>query len=309
MDKTAVKEMGKHISFPLPGGKSRIAIQYSQPDKHEDRYEIFVDGWLTSPDKVDEKGNKIPAKFKGFLIKSFGQPFKDVAKDLTDSLERANEQVGGPIEDVHSFVGDRIVESIPYKAMDVFFKKIKEKGDKKPKKKQPKGEQPKKKHFKGPPPLLQKLEKGTNVKVDIDKIYKEDGELFSKINSKYDDIYNFPYANVYESSYDGVVVIFKNQSYETIPRKYLKPYQKDDKFDMEKMFSNAYKFYLENRIKKPELIDLSLIESMVSYKEAQGIPLDEVDKTILEARREEKRAKEAKKGQQESGWIKKLFNK
>jgi len=131
MNKTSVEHINKTYTFPLPGSKARISVKYTRPQTHEGSISVVVSGWIT-----DENKNQFP--FTGSLVKSFGTNFKDMGKDLTESLEIANEKSGNPIQNAYDFVNSKIIPSVPYDAMDDFFKGIKNRKKKKVEKVVPK---------------------------------------------------------------------------------------------------------------------------------------------------------------------------
>lgn len=300
--KIAVENINQTYGFPLPNSKSRIFIKYTRPQTHEGSISVLVSGWITDINK-----NKFP--FNGALVKSFGTNFKDISKDLTDSLENANEKSGNPIIDVFDFVSTKIIPSVPYDAMDDFFKGIKHRKNK-PKQKQDKKNKEK---FieKSTSPLLN-LKRGDVVKIRAKMIQNDitnpnSKELLEKLLMLYPDIVSYPYGAVYDSTDEATTVIFKNKAHLIIPNKYLELYE-NEKSETNNYAKNAYEYYIENRIDDPDLFDLHSVKSMINYKNKNNIPIDDIDRNLLKSK-EENYKKEQEQERQKDSWIKNLFNK
>lgn len=290
MIKKSVENLNQTYGFPLPGTKSRIYVKFSRPQSYEGALSVLVSGWIT-----DE--NKQKHKFSGALVKSIGVNFKDVSKDLTNSLEEANEKAGKPIADPYDFVNSKLVGAVPYDAMDDFFKGIKTRKTK------PKTET-KTDKTKGKPKVYTKLPKNQPVVIDVDAISSEDKALYDSLITTYDGLISKPIGIIFDDAGEKASVIFPNKSYAVIPRKYLDPYS-PEKSRLEKQLEKAYQYYMENRDNNPERFDLGLVEAIVDYKKNHSIPLDATDEKLLQ----EKRRAENSKSKSKTDWIKNIFRK
>ena len=305
LKKNAVENINQTYGFPLPNSKSRLFIKYTRPQTHEGSISVLVSGWITDVNK-----NKF--EFNGALVKSFGTNFKDVSKDLTNSLEDANEKAGNPIADAYDFVNTKIIPSVPYDAMDDFFKGIKHrKGKPKPKPEKVTKEKPVEEELVAPLPALKQ---GDIVKVKAKAIQSDvtnpnSKELLQKLLTIYPDIVTYPYGSVYDYSDEATTVVFRNKSYLVIPNKYLEAYKKEGN-EIDSNAKEAYKYYVDNRTNNPDLLDIHSVRSMINYKKKNNIPVDEIDTKLLESKEKQYKQEQEKEQQQGNGsWIKNLFNK
>jgi len=295
LKKNAVENINQTYGFPLPNSKSRIYVKYTRPQTHEGSISVLVSGWITDVNK-----NKF--EFNGALVKSFGANFKDVSKDLTNSLEEANEKAGNPIADAYEFVNTKIIPSVPYDAMDDFFKGIKHK------KKKP---QPKKEEKVVDKPVEQKpqesIAKNTHVKINMSGIKRnvEDPYLYDKILKKNPDIEDEPYGLVFKDNGNKAIVIFNNKTYEEIPKKFLLV-QREQETDLEKTYKDAYEYYMAHRTINPGEFKPSFVQTMIEYKKSIGLQADDIDKKLLGSQKPPEIPQEAKKKDNPS-WIKNIF--
>ena len=289
-DKIAVENLNQTYGFPLPKSKARLFIKYNRPQTYEGSISVLVSGWIT-----DE--NKIKHPFNGALVKTLGVNFKDVSKDLTNSLEVANEKAGSPIADVYDFVLTKIIPSVPYDAMDDFFKGIRNRKTKKkvvPKEKEKTQEEK----------IPTKWPRKTPVLINVDSMKKNDDALFLEINSKYPEFENSPHGAVYDDAGDKTTVVFPNKEYSIIPKKYLKIGNSAQFLSDEEKTSQAalahYEELKQEGLINPQIlqdIDVNLAKSMIDYKNRNKIPLDEIDKKF-----------ESGELPKKQNWIKKLFD-
>ncbi len=300
--KLNIENLDQTYTVQLPKSGCTISVIYSKPFKGEEGVSVEVDGWIT---KINDP-TKSRYKFRGILVKTFGTRFKDVSKDLTESMEKANELAGKPITDVYEFIEDRIGVSVPVNAIDEYFK-----GNKKPKVKKEKVVKPEEKEpvIDIPSETPTHMEKGTVVKIKLGTIQaNKDIDTLQKLISTYPEIKQNPYAVVFDDGEDKTSIVFKNQKYIVIPRMYLQIYKQEEN-EIETNAREAYQYYEQNRKTHPQLFDIHSINSMIKYKNKMNIPIDDIDKNLLQERQKEQQSQEIQEKTKDNSWIKNIFKK
>ncbi len=284
-----VDKLNQLYGFPVKGTKARVYVRYSQPKALEGTYSVVVSGYIRA-----ENGDRFP--FKGLLLQQWGtETFKDVNKNLTESLEKANEKAGNPLPDAYAYIGEKISANVPFDAVDDYVKGIKVRKQKAPKEvktKEPKPTVEKKTKQKSLPPLS----KDKLVELDIYAIEEENDGLYQEIVKLFPDILEHPYAAVYGFDDNNATIVFKNATHITIPRKYLTPKQQQQT-TADKQMQDALSFY-EDAKRDPEAVkhlNKDLIRAMIRYKQSHNIALDDMDKKLQSTL------------EKATGWIKNIF--
>lgn len=293
-DKQAVDNLNQTYGFPLPGSKSRIYVKYARPQTYEGAISIIVSGWIT-----DE--NKVKHPFSGALLKQLGANFKDISKDLTDSLADANTKAGSPIADAYDFVSTKIIPSVPYDAMDDFFKGIKQKKKKKVNTKTPTAPVAPA----APQPTVDIVfNKGQKVEVDISEIRKSktNPDLYAKIININPNIVAYPFAIVNQSVNNISTVIFKNKTYIDIPNDYLDPVTTEQEKSQDERVLDYYESAKSDPERMKHLSD-NILEFVKNYKSERNIPLDNIDTQLF------KNIKPQNSTQKPNSWIKNIIDK
>ena len=281
------------------GPDTGIVVEYYNPQKQDDAMSIQVDGFLVNNKIRDEKNNRIKHPFSGTLVKGFGGGFKDVSKELTDSLEEANQKVGNTIEDTYGIVNERIVKSVPFNDMDNFFRGIKEKSS-------PSGTKNKKQ--------VLDWDKGQHVKLNLDLMNKKNQSVYDKVFSVYPDIEENPYGIVWNDNGTVVTVVFKNNKWSKIPKKFLSASRAYDIPDAteESRAKDVYKYYSEERNNPENDMSLEFVQQVIDYKNDNGIKIDDIDNSLLSKKkldRENDIKEEEELKKKDKGWKNRLFEK
>lgn len=269
-----VDKLNQLYGFPVKGTKARVYIKYSQPKALEGAYSVVVSGFIRA-----ENGDRFP--FKGILIQQWGtETFKDINKNLTESLEKANEKAGNPLVNAYDYINEKISINAPFDAIDDYVKGIKVRKQKAPKEKpvkEPKEVVEKKVRQKE----LAPLSKDKFVEIDLYSLEEKEPQLYASLSEINPDIDEYPYGVVHDFNNDRATIIFKNEKYMVLPRRYLTP-KKQQVPTAEKEMQDALSFY-EQAKRDPEAIkhlSKGIIGAMIKYKKSRNIPLDEIDKQL-----------------------------
>ncbi len=292
------KPFGKKDGYAVYVGKNRIGTYYFfNPDYNEQtgNTSIGVTGYLWDADK-----NQV--FFNGDLIKSStSASFKDINKNLTESMENANSKTGERIN-VYDYIQSNIASNVPFQEIQEFQGRI-------PKSKE---QSSKPTHLKSENPTSKKLYKNQIAKIDVFKMQNEQPELYQKLVDTYRDIDSNPFGVIFDSNENNATIIFKNETYMILPKTYLSPHHRRtvvDSTGLKKKYEDAYEYYMENREIDPDSLSLGLIQSMIRYKESNGYTVDDIDRNLLKIKEQQEKQKIEQEKNKDNSWIQKIFNK